>query len=118
MPGIECLPAAFHDSADLFQKAHVGKASVPIPKHVASASSNVHGHNLVCIAVQDSIWMVSGNNHLPYSLVTTDLPSHQIVDLVIVEIIFGLNENERLFSLAHVCQPLEQVRPSTGLSGA
>ena len=81
--------------------AHLPLLQRPRPRlhHHALTSHMIHRDHLLGIPVHDDVGIVRNHDHLPAALVVTDLADDQVVDHVVVEIVFGLVEHDGLVAV-------------------
>ena len=55
---------------------------------------HVHGQNHFGIAVDDDVWVVSGNNNLTIPFAVPNLLNDQVVDEVVIQVVFWLIQDD------------------------
>src|SRR5690606_7018336 len=94
-PG-ERFAAAFHHTAHFSaQLALLQRAAL---LHAALPASELHDMDQLSIAVDHDIRVVSHNEELAAELIFTNLPDDQVIDQMVVKIVLGLIQHNRLFA--------------------
>src|SRR5215203_2528611 len=93
----ECVAATLHHLEDLFTNIAVLQTTGAIDD--ALPSFEVHHKHKLRVSVHDDIRVVSHDDHLPPLLALPQLLHDEVVDEMVVEIILGLVEHERLVAV-------------------
>ena len=75
--------------------------------YVTLPAPELHHMHQFGIAINNDVWIVGDNNKLATQLIFANLPHDQVVDKVVVEIVFRLVENNGF--LTESCQLLSRL---------
>ena len=93
------LRPPLHHPTNLLTYLRLLQRPRPLHHHHTLTPHVIHRDHLLGIPVHDDIGVVRHHDHLSAAFVVTDLADDQVVDHVVVEIVFGLVEHDGLVAV-------------------